>query len=778
MNPEIYAHSLKGRPKEEWQTLAEHHERVAKQAAEFAAPWAPLTGGLLGRIHDQGKNSDSFQRRLEGKAAKVDHTSAAYQYLEQQWQNKEDPSGELLARLLAYPLLGHHGGLANFGSQAESGTLAWRLSGARIRAVPDWKPERARKLDPVDGYFQELAPLMNIPRQGTDAFAAAFMLRMLYSCLVDADYLDTERFCAPEKHSLRPAWPALEALADGFFQHLEKKNFLRREKVAESVLEQAAQTACGTEDRQKAIASARAYMLQRCMAQAENKPGFFSLTMPTGGGKTLSSLAFALKHARAYGLRRIVLVVPYTSIIEQNADVWREALGGDVLLEHHSNFVHPEVDKADSKDESAESASLAYRLTTENWDASVIVTTSVQFFESLFANQPSRCRKLHNLARSVIILDEAQMLPVPFVEPCLAALHELVRNYGSTVVLCTATQPALMEKDFLNSGLTPEEVREIIPASAVDSLHDIFKRVEVEIQPEPLDDETLAQSIRAEPQVLCIVNSRRQARELFALLEGGEADFHLSARMTPEHRKKTLETIGQRLAAGLSCRVVSTSLIECGVDISFPVVMREKNGLDVLAQSAGRCNREGKDACGRVVCFTSARPVPRNAGELNRRRTAFDQLALAEDLCAPETVKGYFEALYKTSYLDEEGILKLTEICQQDKDSFWKFQFAEIARKFRFIDEDTVSVVIEQGEAVGLLREAEESGALKPSDLRKLQPHCVQVYRSELARMENDGRIETRCGYLHVLSGGTGYSEKTGLDVSLEKGLPVEDLLF
>ncbi len=769
---QIYAHSLKDKPEEDWQTLDAHHASVADKAAQFATPWGSLTARLLGNIHDTGKNSDSFQKRLRGKAAKVDHTTAAFQYLEKQWQNKDDHSGELLARLLAYPLLGHHGGLANFGSQAESGTLAWRLSGARIRAVPDWKPERAKKLAPVDGYFQELAQLMNIPRKGTDAFAAAFMLRMLYSCLVDADYLDTESFCSPEKHSLRPQWPALETLAGGFFQRLEQKNFLPREEVAESVLKQGARTVCGTKERQDAIAKARAYMLQRCIAQAAERPGFFSLTMPTGGGKTLASLAFALKHAKEHGLRRIVLVVPYTSIIEQNANVWREALGGDVLLEHHSNFIHPDESEADEK------ASLAYRLTTENWDASVIVTTSVQFFESLFANRPSRCRKLHNLARSVIILDEAQMLPVPFVEPCLAALHALVRSYGSTVVLCTATQPALMEKDFLKSDLEPDKVKEIIPAGASESLQRIFRRVKVEILQEPLEDETLSGMLRSAPQALCIVNSRSHARELFALLDGSEADFHLSARMTPVHRERAIETIRKRLADGLPCRVISTSLIECGVDISFPLVMREKNGLDVLAQSAGRCNREGREAFGRVICFTSSRPLPRRAAELNRRRSAFEQMAKAEDLFAPETVKGYFEALYKTSYLDEEAILKLTEICTQYKDSFWKFQFADIARKFRFIDDDIVSVVIEHDEAAGLLKEAEESSTLKPSTLRKLQRHSVQVYRNELALMEKDGRIEPRCGFLHVLAGGKGYSEKTGLDVTMEKGLPVEDLLF
>lgn len=321
-------------------------------------------------------------------------------------------------------------------------------------------------------------------------------------------------------------------------------------------------------------------MLQNCLTAAQMPPGLFSLTMPTGGGKTLSSLAFALRHARMHNLHRIILVVPYTSIIEQNADVIRNILGGDAVLEHHSHYVHPEEGIR-----TEEYSSLTYKLSTENWDAAVIVTTSVQFFESLFDNRPSRCRKLHNIARSVVILDEVQMLPIPYLKPCLSVLKILADKYGSSIVLCTATQPALMKSAFLKEGFEPQDVRPIIRPPLLPVLYRIFERSQVENVGKMSEDEIL-KCIMQERQILCIVNSRNHARELFEQLEGEEENFHLSTRMMPAHRTQVLERIRNRLLKGLPCRVISTSLIECGVDISFPVVMREKNGLDVLAQSA------------------------------------------------------------------------------------------------------------------------------------------------------------------------------------------------
>lgn len=770
----LYAHSHPELPEAEWQTLEEHQSGVAELAGIAAVFGTPNTAELLGNIHDTGKRSDSFQARLRGKGGKVDHTSAAYLYLKKEWgcggQNK---NGESFAQLMAYPLLGHHGGMADFGSQAEEKTLMHRLSGTRIKAVPDWKQEGVPPLPPLLSIMQELQPFMCPEGRRLDAFATAFLLRMLYSCLVDADFLDTERFCTPDRSALRPEWPSVVALETAFFQHLRSKGFLKDESVTESVLAAGAGTACGSPARQDAIRLARLFMLQRCIDAAEERPGIFSLTMPTGGGKTLSSMAFALRHARKHGLRRIILVVPYTSIIEQNADVLREALGEDAVLEHHSNYVHPEEENG------ADSSSLSYKLSTENWDATVIVTTSVQFFESLFDNRPSRCRKLHNIAKSVVILDEIQMLPVPYVKPCLAALKLLASKYGSSVVLCTATQPALMRSSFLEDGFLPEQVCGIIPDSALADLFRIFERAAVE-QRGIMDDASIADLMKAEHQALCIVNSRKHAGELFGLLGDGEAEFHLSARMTPAHRTEILDEIRQRLREGLPCRVVSTSLIECGVDISFPVVLREKNGLDVLAQSAGRCNREGKSELGRVLCFSSEGALPKRAAELSRRRQAFDDVAACEDLFCPETVEAYFKALYGASrhLLDEKDILAKTRIDTASRSGIWQFQFATISKAFSFIEEDTVGIVIENEAAARLLQQADVYGALSPGTVRKLQRHSVQVRRYELERMKKDGRIEVRNGFLNVLSGGIGYNDKTGLDVTLEDGVPVEDLMF
>lgn len=772
----LYAHSHPDLPESEWQPLTEHQNGVGELAMQFAAFGTPLTAKLLGRSHDTGKRSDSFQKRLRGKAGKVNHSTAAYLYLLQEWGTGSNaPNGKILAQLLAYPLLGHHGGMADIGSQAEPGTLAYRTSDTEIRSIPDWKSDSIEPLPAVEKFLHELQPFMCPEGRRPDAFATSFLLRMLFSCLVDADFLDTERFCSPERYIRRPAWPSIDTLETRFFQHLRAKDFLKDKEVAKQALCDGSNAPCGSVERREAIRQARLFMLQRCIAAADARPGLFSLTMPTGGGKTLSSLAFALRHARKHRLDRIILAVPYTSIIEQNADVLRHALGEDAVLEHHSNYIFQE----ESEIGSDEVSSLSYKLSTENWDATIIVTTSVQFFESLFDNRPSRCRKLHNIAKSVIILDEAQMLPIPYIKPCIEALKLLSAKYGSSIVLCTATQPALLRSSFLEYGFSPESVFEIIPQDIFSILFRIFERSTVEIWG-AMNDEEIANCIRQESQVLCIVNSRKHAGALFTLLGMAEDSFHLSARMTPEHRSKTLAQIRQRLADGLPCRVVSTSLIECGVDISFPVVMREKNGLDVLAQAAGRCNREGHGTIGRVICFSSDAPLPKKAAELARKRQAFDDVASCEDLFYPETVQAYFNTLYGASRhtLDEKKILAMAEIDPLRNVGPWLFKFASIAREFCFIEEDTASIVIESGQAAEILRQADACGTLSSATVRRLQRFSVQVRSYELDRLKKAGRIEVRHGFLNVLCGGLGYSEKTGLDVTLENGVPVEDLMF
>lgn len=772
----LYGHSLQDKPEQFWQTLEDHQNAVAEMAGHFADFGVSKTAKLLGSIHDTGKRSDSFQNRLHGKGGKVDHTSAAYLYLMREWgKGLQAKTGESFAQLLAYPLFGHHGGMMDFGSQAEEGTLAYRISGPRIRSVPDWKDKTAKALPPMEDFLKELKPYMCLEGNQVDAFATAFLLRILYSCLVDADFLDTERFCSPERHVLRPQSLAIDKLKNRFFKYLREKGFLRDEFLQETLVADGSRNPCGTSERREAIRRARSFMLHSCISVAVEHPGIFALTMPTGGGKTLSSMAFALRHAQIHGLQRVILVVPYTSIIEQNAHVLRQALGEDAVLEHHSNYSHPEEEGNNNEDFS----SLTYMLSTENWNASVIVTTSVQFFESLFSNRPSRCRKLHNITRSVVIFDEIQMLPIPYIKPCLVALRLLANKYGSSLVFCSATQPALQCTSFLEEGFRSEEIRNIISPEISPELFRIFERTQVENKG-VMNEEALVEFIEEQLQVLCIVNSRKHARDIFLRLPKNLANFHLSSRMTPENRNMTLEAIRKRLDQKLPCRVVSTSLIECGVDISFPVVMREKNGLDVLVQSAGRCNREGSESLGRVFYFSFPEALPKKAAELARRCQAFDKAASHNNIFFPEAIETYFTELYKDSQhiLDEKSILQMTKIDTRSRYGIWQFNFSSIAKNFNFIDEDTESIIIEKGEAYDILNNSEKYGRLTALTFRRLQRFSVQVRRYELEQMKKDGRIEVRNGFLNVLSGGVGYNDITGLDVTLENGVPVQDLLF
>lgn len=755
-----HAHSLPGEPKEKWQTLADHHAGTAALASAYGGKRLETIAGIVASIHDIGKTSHNFQLRLAGKSVKVDHSTAACLYLLSQFP---ESTGKMLVRLLAYPLLGHHGGMPDFGDQFSPGTLSYRLSNAYLRNLPAWKPENDRQFPTFNECWEKIKPLVS--QDGApSAFAAAFFLRMVFSCLVDADWLDTERFCSPARYKARPESPMLELLEKRFFAFLSEQDFLPSSPLSAAMFPEAG---CRPETRHEHIDLARKYMLQCCTEAAGTKPGFFTLTMPTGGGKTLSSMAFALRHARANALKRIIMVVPYTSIIEQNADILRSALGNDVVLEHHSNYI-PKNNEEEK-----------YRLVSENWDASVIVTTSVRFFESLFANHPSECRKLHNIADSVIILDEAQMLPVPFIAPCLSVLKELVRNYGASVILCSATQPAFLRTQDFRMGLPPKDVREIIPANSLPALFRIFERAKVEIWPDKTSDQELAGIIGKERQVLCIVNSRVHARELFLLLEENEANFHLSARMTPVHRSRVLKTIRKRLEQGMPCRVISTSLVECGVDISFPMVMRERNGLDVLAQSAGRCNREGKDITGRVICFRSEKENICSP-DLNRRIEAFNHVAANQDLFHPETVREYFKELFfaESDNLDNQHILDAVKYVAYAKENCWQFEFASIAKKFRFIPDTMTSVIIETPEVTTLLKDIPSCQHPSKHTLNELQKYSVSVYKNEFSRMEADGRIEWKYDLIPILSGGFGYNEKTGLDVEVINGFSVASLLF
>ncbi len=690
----FFAHTLPGRPPGEWEELHDHLEAVAERAAEFggrfgAAAWAHRAG----LWHDLGKYSQAFQDYLHhttaadphvaDSATRTDHSTAGAQHAVD-----EQPGA---GHLLAYVIAGHHSGLLN-GSRSTGACLPKRLK-KKIEPFGE-APESLVQLPPLEPPSALTAPRSTLADK---AFTIAFFTRMLFSCLVDADFLETERFMNPDQAERRPAWGP---------------DVLARMNVALDAYI-ASLPADPTPVNQR-----RAEVRQACLQAAEQAPGMFSLTVPTGGGKTLSSLAFALRHAQRHGLERVIYVVPFTTIIEQNADVLRKLMrefGGnqleEAIVEHHSNL---DVGKETKTS----------RLATENWDAPLIVTTSVQFYESLFANRTSRCRKLHRLAKSVIVLDEAQTLPVDYLAPCLRALRELAQEYGASPVLCTATQPAIEQRDDFAIGL--EGVREIIPDPQ--SLYRSLRRVDVEYLG-PLEDQSLAARLRGERQVLCVVNTRGHARQLYQALGEDEAHIHLSALMCPQHRSAKLAAIHLRLANGQPCRVISTQLIEAGVDIDFPVVYRSLAGLDSIAQAAGRCNRNGKlENKGKVYVFQSQH-VRSEAYFRDTAGCAAQLLPDFEDPLALEAIERYFRLYYweQSQRWDAKGILG-EFVLDAEIALPYVFGFKDVAQRFRLIEDNGKPVIIPWGQkGAKLCEELRQTPLPSRRLLRKLQRYTVQV---------------------------------------------------
>ncbi|MDY3821844.1 MAG: CRISPR-associated helicase Cas3' [Eubacteriales bacterium] len=519
------------------QTVQEHLEGTARLCSEFAAEFdAAEQGYLAGISHDIGKYTEAFQRRLHG-GPKVDHATAGA------IECANAGSGQA-----AVCVMGHHSGLPDLGNirtdQPGDATFYGRIKKGLMGGIEPYKGNWPGKLP-------KTAPA---PASARSGFSGAAWTRMLYSCLVDADYLDTERFMQPYKLS-RGSYDGMERLLGKLEKHIEKWANPENE-----------------------MNKYRWEILSECLRCGEKPKGIYTLTVPTGGGKTVSSMAFALRHAVAHGMKHIIYVIPYTSIIEQNAEVFKEILGEDNVLEHHSGKLYELEDV---------SSPAQYRLAmaTENWDMPVIVTTAVQFFESFYSNRSSKCRKLHNLANSVIIFDEAQMLPTCHLQPCVGAIAELVRHFGATAVLCTATQPVL--GDIFKRFGWSENIPELCPGTQ--ALYEKFRRVSFRNAGE-LSNEMLAGELKNSRQALCIVNSRRAAQEIYDILPK-EGTYHLSTLMYPAHRHWVLNEIRQRLKEGAVCRVLSTSLIEAGVDVDFPTVYREMAGLDSILQAAGRCNR-------------------------------------------------------------------------------------------------------------------------------------------------------------------------------------------
>lgn len=708
-----FAHSNDG-PPEGWQPLRRHLNEVSRKAAEFAADFGARDwGAVAGLFHDLGKYSEAFQRYLRGGdeacaeslPRKVNHSTAGAQYAVERWP--------VVGLAIAYAIAGHHAGLPD--AHAEGSCLDRRLKKDRIEP---WRHGLAE--------LPELPPLPQTLPLPRDPFAVAFFVRMLFSCLTDADFLDTEAFLQEEQGERRREFPSLGNLHDRFFQALE------------------------TYDSNLRINATRAEIRRQCEEKAEEPPGFFSLTVPTGGGKTLSSLAFALKHARKHGLRRVIYVAPFTSIIEQTAAVFRQRLGADAVIEHHCN-VDPEKE------------SQAARLAAENWDAPLIVTTSVQFYESLFSNRPSTCRKLHNIARSVIILDEAQTLPVEYLNPCLAALKELVARYGCTIVLCTATQPAIGKRDEFTIGI--EGVREIMADPT--ALYRQLKRVRV-VDRGKLTDEALADELHSRHQALCIVNTVGHARQLFERLGREVSHFHLSARMCPAHRSQTLTAIRERLEHNERCLVVSTQVVEAGVDLDFPVVYRALAGLDSIAQTAGRCNRNNRLPEGGEVFVFSSEHQRAEAFFRDTAQCAAQVMELYPDLLGLEANTQFFRLYYwqRQSEWDKKRVLECFRFSTDLRLPF-DFAFARAAREFHLIDDEaTCSVIVPWGKQGEELVRSLRAVETPPRELlRALQRFMVQVHRREWDRhVPHDIRpIFENLGILESMT--THYDPHTGLNL-------------
>ncbi|WP_066704084.1 CRISPR-associated endonuclease Cas3'' [Sphingobium amiense] len=731
---EIFAHSVDGRPEAHWEPLSHHLSQVGHRAAAFASLFgAADISCAMGLLHDIGKMSESYQNYIRsapkaGGPKGPDHSSAGAKEAARLYQ-------PYLGRIMAFGLAGHHAGLMDGGGH-EGGNLSMRLT----KSVEDYTGWEDHVLG-LPGAEVLTTGLPRFDRNRIDAtFSPSFFVRMLFSCLVDADFLATEAFLTQASGEPLPA----------------RGGVITADHLAKVRTYMAGHRRCDTP-----LNRLRSQILDHANGKAGLPTGLFTMTVPTGGGKTLTSLSFAMEHAAAHDLRRIIYVIPFTSIIEQTAEIFRKILGDEDVLEHHSSFDWDRREPARENDEDDEGpAGLAkLRRDAQNWDAPLIVTTAVQFFESLFAARTSKARKLHNLAKSVIILDEAQSIPIHLLRPCMAAIDELARNYGATVILCTATQPALRVQDGAlprktrdghAEGLEIGDDRELAPDPQ--GLYKQLRRVRVEWRHDPVSDAEIAARFAAQPQMLCIVNSRAHARDLFEAIEKQDGAAHLTTLMCARHRRAVLADLRQRLAARLPVRLVATSLIEAGVDVDFPEVWRAVAGLSNIAQAAGRCNREGRiEGLGRTVVFEPAevegrKPVPRamipfyQAAKNAERKIMRDPDA---DILGLEAVREYYRWLYW-----EQGYAALDkarlpdgspiEIIAAIRDSCRRleFPFARIAQAFRMIDDVMDPVIVPWGATTeekasidALIAEMkDESRPFLPSGAqRRLQQYIVPV---------------------------------------------------
>ncbi len=701
---------------ERTQTLKDHLCGTAELAGYFAGRFGKADWGYAcGMLHDIGKYSLAFQDKIKNNSNRqVDHSTAGAKACFEK--------GGMYS-FMSYCIAGHHSGLPDYGSSSDPGN-APTLQGRKKKHIEDCGAYKS------EIHIPEIKTLPFDPQNSPDPdFSLSVFIRMLYSCLVDADFLDTEYFMK-EGRTQRETGEEPSVLLEKLKKH-----------VAGWLLNEDTETVNGR----------RTEILRHCFEWGHKERGIFQLTVPTGGGKTIASLAFALQHAVENQMDRVIYVIPYTSIIEQNAAVFRKILGEQNVLENHYNVDYESTEELKPM-----------QLASENWDKPVVVTTNVQFFESLFANKSSKCRKLHNIANSVIIFDEAQMLPTDYLKPCIAVMEELAANFGSSIVLCTATQPAL--SPFFQREMP---VTELCPR--VEEQFRFFERVTFQNVGTISEDE-LIEKLQKEEQALCIVNTKKRAQRLYQKMKG-EGVFHLSTAMYPKHRRRVLDKIRRLVKDGKRCILISTSLVEAGVDLDFCTVYRQLAGVDSMIQAAGRCNREGKraaqDSFAYLFQFEEKEYVPGQQLQIDVSKMLLSE---GEDISSLHRIEKYFEALYhfRGESLDKKKIF------EEFKDK--RYNFAKAAKEFKLIEENTLTVFISrEEEAEELLWQIKHQGYTK-SGMRKAGQYCIQLYENDIEKLRGAGMLRQVPGgienFYELVDSGQ-YSEEMGLDLGIESGIAV-----
>ena len=702
---------LKLEPEPIIQSIEDHRDHVADLASNFAEAFGSGSlAYLAGWLHDKGKERDNFQNYIRKENGLPTNDKAIGEHEHAFVGGLISAQKPLHSLHLANIIMGHHRGLYDEDALKDA---------IKRRTVP-----KEIKIDPLP--ISPSSPHIQLRPEDLHHY-----VRMLFSCLVDADRLDTEAFMNPSQALLRGHGDSLPVL----LERLEAKLSEFKSK-----------------DNDSEVNRVRNYVQQLCREKSDLPRGIFSMTVPTGGGKTLSSLLWALRHAIHNGQKRIIIAIPYTSIITQTAKTLKDILGVQNVLEHHSEFDYDAM-----KDEKLKEI---YQLAAENWDFPVIVTTNVQLFESMFSNKPSACRKLHNIVNSVVILDEVQTLPTSYLEPIVDAISAYHRSFGTSFLFTTASQPIL---SGLIEGCNPlanfqgfDAVTELIPASA--KLHERLRRVRLDIDNTPRNYEEIAHAISQHDRVLCIVNTRRDAKEIYKLLPKEGLTLHLSRMMCPNHVSETIHKITEALADD-TCkviRVVATQLVEAGVDIDFPVVYRQEAGLDSVLQAAGRCNREGKKELCVTHVFSLAKEHRLPPGDFSNANNARLALKRDSDWFAPETMINYFRQRYsREETFDKKGI---TDYLSHPTD----IMFETAAKEFRLIEDGSIPLIVVWKNSLSLVEQLKQQG---PSYtlMKQLSKYSVNVYQSDFKALCQSGAVKEVIEGIFVVDQKAQYDGQLGL---------------